>query len=477
MFAPANFPQYLFFTTTAFEVLFGGLPYAGKSLCLVILALMQVWHPKYTGWIFRRNDDDLQALVDFAYQYYPEAGGVATERGRLWTFPSGAWIRFSHMADSRSWTRIRGHNNAFLGFDEINEFEEEQYGMSRVWCRPAADDLIPMVRCTANPDGPGRGWVGRHFIRNREPFEIHEVTTAMGSTTLQFIPTGFRDLTDTGIIDVKAYEASLHLIPNKHIREAFLAKDPLDAWKIVIGQFFDYNSKAHVVPSSEEAAMRQYLLEVPRTVIESIDYGSRDYFSYHVYVRDDTSGTIYATDEHHEKGKDLVMHHIPKIKNIRRNKLYRGKILSTMCCRAAFADHSGMRSQQTGAQILRRHGINVQPAFDGGYDKRINGWAAIQRMMAHDEFTEPMLKFFESCEALNEDVSGAVADADNPEELDKSSRDHTLDDLRYAVMKFDADYLEPVSIGHIPEPMHTREGIIDFLNGSSDEEYIKWMLQ
>lgn len=144
-------------------------------------ALQYVDVPGYAALIMRRTFPELeqpdgpipQSLRWFAQA--PERVRPVYNRGdHEWTFPSGAVIRFGHLDHPNAMIRYQGGGYHFFGFDELTHFDEQSYefiGFSRTR-RPASGPLaqVPMrVRATANPGGPGHGWVKRRFIDRRAP--------------------------------------------------------------------------------------------------------------------------------------------------------------------------------------------------------------------------------------------------------------------------------------------------------------------
>lgn len=159
--------QERFLNSSAFEALFGGQAGPGKTECLVMEALRQVDHPKYTGILFRRTFPMLEqadGMIQRSLEWYPAYGGRYNDQKHYWKFPSGARIYFGHIQRSKDVFIYQGAQFAFVGFDELTEFEEEQYLYMFTRCRPGSPDLLAYIRAATNPGNIGHRWVKKRFI-------------------------------------------------------------------------------------------------------------------------------------------------------------------------------------------------------------------------------------------------------------------------------------------------------------------------
>lgn len=131
-------------------------------------ALRQIYHPKYTGIIFRRTFPMLEqarGIIQRSREWYPSYGGTYNDQKHYWMFPSGARIYFGHMQYIKDMYIYQGAEFTFVGFDELTEFEREQYMYLFTRCRSAAPgELRAYIRSGTNPGNIGHQWVKRRFI-------------------------------------------------------------------------------------------------------------------------------------------------------------------------------------------------------------------------------------------------------------------------------------------------------------------------
>ena len=80
-------------------------------------------------------------------------------------FPSGAKLAFGYLDCGTDKYRYQGAEFQFIGFDEVTQFEEDQYRYLFSRLRRLETSNIPLrMRCASNPGGVGHDWVKRRFI-------------------------------------------------------------------------------------------------------------------------------------------------------------------------------------------------------------------------------------------------------------------------------------------------------------------------
>lgn len=152
-FSPQPGPQETFLSSWADIVVYGGARGGGKTYGLLIEPLRHVTKPPFRGVIFRRTFPMISqegGLWDSSERLYPYAG--ATPRGYQWDFPSGATIAFHHMAEEKDWQNWLGSQVPFIGFDQLEQFNEKQFFNMLACNRDANGIVTPYIRATCNPE-------------------------------------------------------------------------------------------------------------------------------------------------------------------------------------------------------------------------------------------------------------------------------------------------------------------------------------
>jgi predicted phage terminase large subunit-like protein len=186
-------------SSSAFEVLYGGQAGGGKSEALLVEGLRYVHVAGYRGIIFRRTFPELrQSLIPRSHELYPRLGGAYWVHENVWRFPAGATVHFGHMEGKASHYLYQSAEFAYIGFDELTSFLEEQY--LYLFSRARSTVGVPVrVRSATNPGGVGHEWVKARFIDKLVPGEISwfrrigDVDTEVEASDLkalarQFIP-------------------------------------------------------------------------------------------------------------------------------------------------------------------------------------------------------------------------------------------------------------------------------------------------
>ena len=161
---PNSAPQEQFLTYGGFEGGYGGAAGGGKSEALLVDALYGIEHSSYRAILFRRTFDELKkSLIDRARDFYPHLGGVEHKTDHVWTFPGGAQVGFSHMAELTDYKRFDSAEFQFVGFDELTSFHREQYIFMASRLR-SSKGLRSRLRWATNPGGVGHSWYRTRFV-------------------------------------------------------------------------------------------------------------------------------------------------------------------------------------------------------------------------------------------------------------------------------------------------------------------------
>lgn len=150
-------PQEIFLSTSADIGVIGGAAGGGKTWVLEVEPLRHINNPRFSAVIFRRTYPQITnegGPWAESYEIYPHVGGVPRESGNpplLWTFPSGATVRFAHMQHEKDRLSWKSAQNPLFCFDQLEDFTEAQffYMLSR---GRSMSGVRPYFRATCNPD-------------------------------------------------------------------------------------------------------------------------------------------------------------------------------------------------------------------------------------------------------------------------------------------------------------------------------------
>lgn len=162
-------PQTEFCSRGEFEALYGGAAGGGKTDCLIAEATRFIHFPNYHGILLRRTFPQLQEVIDRCFIYYPAVGGEYRSTEHRWYFPSGAKISLGHMQHSNDRYNYQGKEYQFVGFDEVTQFEPEQYLYLFSRARSSDPRIPPRVRSTTNPGGIGHRFIKERFVDMAPP--------------------------------------------------------------------------------------------------------------------------------------------------------------------------------------------------------------------------------------------------------------------------------------------------------------------
>lgn len=248
-----------------FEALYGGAAGGGKSELLLMLPILYGWHdvPGFQGIIFRKTFPQLEeSLIPRSHGFYKHLSGKYNDTKHVWTFPSGATIRFSYLETDDD---ARDHDTAeyqYAGFDELTalpdspNFNRYLYITSR--CRSSIPGVIAIVRSATNPGNVGHVWVRTRFVAPHPEGRVRLYDKA-SETYRMFIPA---KLTDNPYLMARdpGYLKRLNLLPEAERRAKVLGD-----WWVFAGQVFsewrdpytgtkfadEPSNACHVVPDFE----------------------------------------------------------------------------------------------------------------------------------------------------------------------------------------------------------------------------------
>lgn len=403
-------PQEDFLAAPETDVLYGGAAGGGKSYAMLIDPLRYAHRAAHRALILRRSMPELRELIDKSRELYPHAfpGCKYREVEKLWNFPSGAKIEFGFLERDADVYRYQGQAYSWIGFDEITHLPTAfgwNYLASRL--RTTDPEIIPYMRCTANPGGSGAAWVKKRYI---DPCEPNQSFLGEDGLTRKFIPARLED--NPYLAKDGRYEQMLNALPDVQ------RKQLLDGnWDVAEGAAFtEFTSEAHVIPPFE--------IPIGWERVKGIDYGYASESACIWGAVDPSDGTLIIYRELYRKGltgQDLGF----LITEMEANDPFAVKgVLDT----AAWAK-TGTTGPTVG-ETLQRQGHKLRRA-----DKnRIQGKVQIHEYLRLRQSGRPRLQIFNTCPNLIRELQSIPLDRTNPEDVDTHAPDHAYDALRYLIM-------------------------------------------
>jgi hypothetical protein len=410
IFAPNEGPQEDFLAAAETDVLYGGAAGGGKSYAMLVDPLRYAHRASHRALIIRRSMPELRELIDKSRELYPRAfpGCKYREVEKLWNFPSGAKIEFGFLERDADVYRYQGQAYSWIGFDEITHLPTEfpwNYLASRL--RTTDSEIVPYMRCTANPGGVGAHWVKKRYIEPNEP--NHSFKGADGLTR-KFIPARLED--NPYLAQDGRYEQMLKALPATQRKQLLEGN-----WDVNEGAAFtEFDLDLHVIPPFE--------IPISWERVKGIDYGYASESACIWAAVDPSDGTLIVYRELYRKG--LTGEDLGYI--ITEMELSDPFSVSGVLDTAAWA-RTGTTGPTVGETLVRQ-GHKLRRA-----DKnRIQGKIQIHEYLRVQQSGRPRLQIFSSCPNLIRELQGIPLDKTNPEDVDTHAPDHAYDALRYLIM-------------------------------------------
>jgi len=410
IFRPNDGPQTDFLAASETDVLYGGAAGGGKSYAMLVDPLRFAHRAAHRALILRRSMPELRELIDKSRELYPKAfpGCKYKEVEKLWNFPSGAKIEFGFLERDADVYRYQGQAYSWIGFDEITHQATEfswNYLASRL--RTTDPEIIPYMRCTANPGGVGAHWVKKRYIDPSPPYESFKGADGL---TRKFIPARLDD--NPYLANDGRYEQMLKALPPTQ-RKQLLEGD----WNVAEGAAFtEFDRNLHVIEPFE--------IPMHWERIKGIDYGYASESACVWGAVDKDDGTLIIYRELYRKGllgTDLA--HIISEMELNDPMSVPG-VLDTACWN---------RTGQTGPTVgetLVKAGHKLRRA-----DKnRVAGKIQIHEYLKTQQSGRPKIQIFNTCPNLIRELQSIPLDKSNPEDVDTHAPDHAYDALRYLIM-------------------------------------------
>lgn len=410
IFKPNNGPQTDFLAAPEKDVLYGGAAGGGKSYAMLIDPLRFAHRSAHRALILRRSMPELRELIDKSRELYPKAfpGCKYKEVEKLWNFPSGAKVEFGFLERDADVYRYQGQAYSWIGFDEITHLPTEfgwNYLASRL--RTTDPEIIPYMRCTANPGGVGATWVKKRYI---DPYPPNESFVGEDNLTRKFIPARLDD--NPYLAKDGRYEEMLKALPATQRRQLLEGN-----WDVNEGAAFtEFETDVHVVTPFE--------IPISWERVKGIDYGYASESSCIWGAIDPSDGTLIIYRELYQKGLTGV----DLGERITQMELGDPYSVQGVLDTAAWA-RTGTTGPTVGESLVRA-GHKLRRA-----DKnRIQGKIQIHEYLKVQQSGRPRLQILNTCPNLIRELQSIPLDRSNPEDVDTHAPDHAYDALRYLIM-------------------------------------------
>lgn len=442
------------------EVLGAGSAGPGKSMCLLMEPLQQIQaehnrcadrkHPHSmewnmsTGWALhlRRTRPMLETTLARAHRIFPSIDPkVRYDAERyIFRFSSGFRYQFGHCKDSSDWQQYLSNEYTIILFDELVQFEEEQYDQIITRLRSSDPVLSKMlkVRAMSNPM-MNRGaeaftvkdpfWVRKRFVEPARQGRVILWRNVIDPTTgavlrrhrWMYFPATIDDNPDKAF--VAQYKATLANSPY-HIRQALLLGD----WYVTVGSYFGdvWNQRIHVI--------RPFKIPDDWPRWRSMDWGFKNPGCIHWYAMDEDDN-IYVEREITFRGKtDREV--ADRVKDVEEelglwDERARRSRITGPADTQLWEERGG--HGKTKAQVFLEAGVPWVAARKNIGISAHNAQRIFKRLGDHANGTRlPGLMFFSTCTEVIRTLPALQMDKNNEDPL-SGGDDHWVDSLGYGI--------------------------------------------
>lgn len=432
--------QAAFMARPEFEALYGGAAGGGKSDAEVVEGTRQIDNPLYQGLIIRKTYPELSELINRSLEIYPYAfpGAKYNDSKHVWTFPSGAKIYFGAMQHKKDKLKYQGRQYQFIGVDEATHFSLEEVDFLRSRCRARGPGQRCYVRLTANPGGPGHGWVKERFIKlgpNKRAYEMYEIEEPDGKKIRQirdriFIPATVFDNKKLLANDPN-YLATLASLSEAD-KKAFLYGD----WDSFNGQAFTEwrNDSNHYQDHKYTHVIEPFTIPLNWKVFRSYDFGYAKPFAVGWYAVS-TDGTIYRIKEFYGwNGTPNVGLQWEPAKQAAEIAKFEKEDATLKHFKVYGVADPAIWNRSNGesiANLMENNGLY----FDKADNSRIPGKMQCHYRLAFDENGKSQFYCFNTCKQFIRTIPDLIYSQKHVEDIDSDGEDHIYDEWRYLMMK------------------------------------------
>lgn len=417
-------------------------------------------NPNFHSVTFRREEKRLLEVIGRATKWMslmPELhahwqGDKAKQR---FVFPCGAWMGFHSVQRLGDEQKFQGWEITKLKFDQLEEFERDQFYFLLLQNRSADKKLKADCRWTCNPGGIGHGWIRKDFITGKTPFtrdkdgKVYWIETKYGTRTLRLsYKRIFGDVFDNPFYrNDETYLAKLANDPNPYRKKMLFKGD----WSVVLGQFFiEYASRVHIIDSVPLPKRWNRIAGLDYGNVKTMEFLCSDYednvfceWEYRSAPNDEYPNGVTATQFAEESARWMLDRGIGE-----------GLIVvgDTNMWTAPGRD---VGTNKTPARIIRRiwnqrfeeQGkkppilIKVRKRGNDDYRWRVACNEAIRdglrfKSDKRERIIEPpKIYFLDRCTSITETLPALVADRNDPRDIAEHQDDHDYDAYKHAYMR------------------------------------------
>jgi len=393
------------------------------------------------GWalFLRRTFPMLTQSIRIAKNIFQriDANGKWNEKLNMYVFSSGYVYQFGHCLKPDDWQQYFSNEYSHILFDELIQFEEEQYIQIEGRCRSSDPVLRSMlkVRAMSNPHSrleeagskdftvKDPNWVRRYFV-DPEPTGRRTINKTVKLHTGEevkrsriYLPATLYDNPDAAF--VKDYETTLRTKP-VHIQQALLFGN----WYHVANGFYSdaWNPDLHICKPFKIPS------HWPR--FRSMDWGFKKPGTVLYFALDDDDN-LYCFHELTFQGKDALEVAKEVREFERKNNMWtpNGSAITGPADNQLWEKRGDVGRSK--AEEFSRIGVNWTKADKRS--RRRNAERVLSRLMDHEnKDTTPGLMFFSTCKQTIKTVPAIGVDPNDPETPADGGPDHWHDALCYA---------------------------------------------
>ena len=415
-------PQSALLACPASETFFGGARGGGKThgLLLDFLNFWQTHGGHVNGAIFRRSYPELEGIIDYTLEMFPQFGAVYSYTQKKWTFPDGAWLILRHLDTKKDAARHQGKQYCYIGVDEIGAWGD----FAPLWmlkaCLRNVHGIPSRMVLTGNPGGPGQAAIKERYIDAGKPYEL--IPDDDDENWMRtYIPSRVADnkiLMDND----PQYINRLKQVGADWLVKAWLEGDFSAAPDTFLGGIWD----------DERHICKPFTIPDHWKRFRSLDWGFASPFSCLWYCID-THGKVYLYRELYGQGKGRTEGTredagtiADQILDIEAKERSDGiKFLNNPADTSIWMEDGRYASI---FDIFLEKGVIWSKASKGA-GSRINGAQEVIYRLVNDQFA-----VFSSCKHFLKHVPIIPTDPKNFEDVDTEALDHDWDSLRYGLM-------------------------------------------